>query len=138
MLKSELVSDATASDDTNQFVLESLGLEHDGPVQYMLMRSEYADQIVVCALVGGEIIGNDLNLTPVGTGAYEALCLLPGDEVAMYALSDNDETMAQQIPNTIAEHKTGARLCFIGSNLVERQAQIFKAFALGDAKRIAA
>ena len=55
MLKSELVSDATASDDTNQFVLESLGLEHDGPVQYMLMRSEYADQIVVCALVGGEL-----------------------------------------------------------------------------------
>ena len=138
MFKSEIVSHATASAETNQFVLESLGVEHDGPVQYMVMKSEYAGERIYCALVGGEIVGNDVNLTPVGSGAYEALCSLPGDEITLYALSDDDEVMAQQVPEIIASHKTGARLCFISNNLVERQAQILRAFSLYSAKQLAA
>ncbi len=138
MFKSEIATNVTASPATNQFVLNSLGLEHKDHVQYMVLKSEFAGQEIYCALAGGEIIDNDINLTPVGTGAYEALCSLPGEEVELYALSDDDEIMAQQVPGIIEQHTSGSRLCFISSNLVERQAQIMKAFSLNAGAQIAA
>lgn len=138
MFKSEIATNATASAETNQFVLNSLGLTHEDHIQYMVMKSEFAGQEIYCALAGGEIVDNDINLTPVGTGAYEALCSVPGDEVELYALSDDDEIMAQQVPGIIEQHQTGSRICFISSNLVERQAQIMKAFSLNKGAQIAA
>ena len=138
MLKSEIVTNAAASAETNRLVLNSLGLEHEGPIQYMVLKSQFSGQEMYCALVGGEIVGDDINLTPVGTGAYEALCSLPGDDIQMYALSDDDEIMAQQIPGILEQQKTGSRLCFISSNLVERQRQVMSAFALTKARRLAA
>jgi len=139
MIKSEMAVNAQASAETNQFVLNSLGLdEHEGHIQYMVIKSKYSEEEIYCALAGGQVTDSDINLTPVGTGAYEALCSLPGDDVEMYALSDDDEIMSQQIPNIIAQHKTGSRLCFISNTLVERQTQIFNAFALDDAAEEAA
>ena len=139
MLKSEVAVNAHASAETNQFVLNSLGLEaHEGHIQYMVIKSKYSEEEIYCALAGGQITDTDINLTPVGTGAYEALCSIPGDEVAMYALSDNDDIMAQQIPGIIEQHKTGSRICFISDNLVERQTQILSAFSMDDAAQQAA
>lgn len=139
MIKSEMAVNAHASAETNQFVLNSLGLEaHDGHIQYMVIKSKYSEEEIYCALAGGQVTDTDINLTPVGTGAYEALCSIPGDEVAMYALSDDDAIMAEQIPGIIAQHKTGSRICFISDNLVERQPQILTAFALDNATQQAA
>jgi len=103
-----------------------------------VMKSEFGGQEIYCALAGGEIVDNDVNLTPVGTGAYEALCSVPGDEIELYALSDDDEIMAEQVSGIIEQHMSGSRLCFISSNLVERQAQIMKAFSLNAGAQIAA
>jgi hypothetical protein len=139
MIKSEMAVNAHASAETNQFVLNSLGLAaHDGHIQYMVIKSKYSDEEIYCAIAGGEVTETDINLTPVGTGVYEALCSIPGDEIAMYALSDDDDIMAEQIPNLIAQHKTGSRLCFISDNLIARQKQIFDAFALENAGQVAA
>lgn len=138
MFKSEIATNASASRETNQFVLNSLGLSHQDDVQYMVLKSEFAGEEIYCALAGGEIVDNEINLTPVGTGAYEALCSVPGDEIELYALSDDDEIMAQQVPGIIEQHTTGSRLCFISSNLVERQAQIMKAFSLCANAQVAA
>jgi|GEM_PF-2918370 len=138
MFKSEIVTHAAASAETNRLVLNSLGLEHEGPIQYMVLKSDVAGEEVFSALVGGEIVGDDINLTPVGTGAYEALCSLPGEEVQLFALSDDDEIMAQQVPGIIEQQRNGSRLCFISSNLVERQQQIMDAFSLVKAKNLAA
>jgi len=138
MFKSEIATNATASNATNQLVLNSLGLTHEDHIQYMVMKSEIGGEQIYCALAGGEIIDNDINLTPVGTGAYEALCSVPGDEIELYALSDDDEIMAQQVPGILEQHASGSRLCFISSNLVERQAQIMKAFSLNAGAQIAA
>ncbi|NRA61410.1 MAG: hypothetical protein HRU25_10975 [Psychrobium sp.] len=138
MFKSEIATNATASQATNQLVLNSLGLEHDGQVQYMVIKSEFSGEEIYCALAGGEIVDNDINLTPVGTGAYEALDSLPGEEIQLYALSDDDDIMAEQVPGIMAMQKTGSRLCFISSNLVERQTQIMKAFAMTSTKQLAA
>jgi len=139
MLKSEIAVNAKASAETNQFVLNSLGLEpHDGHIQYMVIKSDVSGEEIYCALVGGEIVGNDINLSPVGTGAYEALCSIPGDEIAMYALSDNDEIMEQQIPNVLKQYKSGSRICFISNSLVERQTQILNAFSMDEAAQQAA
>ena len=134
MIKSEMAVNAQASAETNQFVLNSLGLEeHDGHIQYMVIKSKFSQEEIYCAIAGGQVTDTDINLTPVGTGAYEALCSIPGDDVAMYALSADDEVMAEQIPSIIAQHKTGSRLCFVSDNLVERQTQILSAFALDNA-----
>jgi len=138
MFKSEIVTSAAASAETNRLVLNSLGLEHQGPIQYMVLKSDVAGEEVFSALVGGEIIGDDINLTPVGTGAYEALCSLPGEEIQLYALSDDDDIMAQQIPGILEQQTNGSRLCFISSSLVERQQQIMDAFSLVKAKNLAA
>jgi len=138
MFKSEIVTNAAASAETNRLVLNSLGLEHEGPIQYMVLKSEIAGEEIFSALVGGEIIGDDINLTPVGTGAYEALCSLPGEEIQLYALSDDDEVMAQQIPGILEQQRSGSRLCFISSSLVERQQQIMDAFSLTKVKSLAA
>lgn len=138
MFKSEIATHAVASAATNQLVLNSLGLTHDDHIQYMVIKSEFAGQEIYCALAGGEIIDNDVNLTPVGTGAYEALCSIPGDDVELYALSDDDDVMAQQVPGILEQHTTGSRICFISSNLVERQTQIMKAFSLSKGAQIAA
>lgn len=130
MLKSKILTDISASPATNQLVLKSLGLDHSGPIQYMVMKSEIDGEEVLCALAGGKIVGNDINLTPTGTGAYEVLDSLPGEDIQLYALSDDDEVMALQIPSIIEKQKTGSRLCFISDSLVERQHQIMKAFSL--------
>ena len=87
MFKSEIVTSAAVSAETNRLVLASLENEHQGPVQYMVIKIECSGQEIYCALAGGEIVGDDINLTPVGTGAYEALSSLPGDEIQMFALS---------------------------------------------------
>ena len=134
MIKSEMAVNAHASAETNEFVLNSLGLDaHEGHIQYMVIKSKYSNEEIYCALAGGHVTDSNINLSPVGTGAYEALCSIPGDEIAMYALSGDDEIMAEQIPDIIAQHKTGSRICFISDNLVERQPQILTAFALGNA-----
>jgi len=138
MFKSEIATNATASIETNKFVLNSLGLGDSEHIQYMVMKSEFSGQEIYCALAGGEIVNDDINLTPVGTGAYEALCSMPGDEIEMYALSDDDDIMAQQVPGIIEQHTNGSRLCFISSNLVERQSQIMKAFSLSHGAQVAA
>lgn len=130
MLKSEIITDITASPETNKFVLESFGLEHAGQMQYMVMKSEIDGEKILCALAGGSIVGNDVNLTAIGTGAYEALDSLPGDDIQLYALSDDDDVMVEQIPSILEMQKTGSRLCFISNSLVERQQQIMKAFSL--------
>lgn len=137
MFKSEIVTSAVATPETNRLVLDSLASGHQGPVQYMVLKSEYSGQEIYSALAGGEIVGDDINLTPVGTGAYEALSSLPGDEIQLFALSDNDEVMARQIPSILAQQKTGSRLCFISANLVERQQQIMNAFALPQVEGLA-
>lgn len=138
MFKSQIVEHAAATPETNRLVVASLGLEHQGPIQYMVLKSEFSGEQIYCALAGGDIVGNDINLTPVGTGAYEALCSLPGDEIQLFALSDDDEVMKQQIPGILEQQKTGSRLCFISSNLVERQQQIMNAFAMPTAQSLAA
>ncbi|MDP2560846.1 hypothetical protein [Psychrobium sp. 1_MG-2023] len=138
MFKSEMATNAHASAETNRLVLNSLGLDYQEEVQYMVIKSEFSGEEIYCALAGGEIVENDINLTPVGTGAYEALCSIPGDEVQLYALSDDDEIMAQQIPGILEQQKTGSRLCFISSNLVERQQQIMKAFSMRKGQKLAA
>lgn len=138
MFKSEIATNAVASAETNRLVLASLGLEHHGEIQYMVLKSEVDGQDVYCALAGGEIVDNDINLTPVGTGAYEALCSLPGDEIQMFALSDDDEVMAQQIPGILEQQRAGSRLCFISSNLVERQQQVMSAFGMPKSRSLAA
>jgi hypothetical protein len=138
MFKSEIAANARASVETDQMVLNSLGLEHEGHVQYMVIKSEFSGEEIYCALAGGEIIDNDINLTPVGTGAYEALDSIPGEEIALYALSEDDDVLAQQIPGIMEQHKTGDRICFISDTLVERQSQIMAAFAMDNAGQQAA
>ena len=134
MIKSEMAVDAHASAETNEFVLNSLGLENrEGLIKYMVMKSKFSNEEIYCAIAGGKITDSDINLTPVGTGAYEALSSMPGEEIEMYALSNDDEVMKEQIPAIIAQHKTGSRICFISENIVERQTQILSAFALDDA-----
>lgn len=130
MLNSEIITDISASPETNKLVLESFGLKHAGHMQYMVMKSEINGEKIMCALAGGNIEGNDVNLTAIGTGAYEALDSLPGDEIQLYALSEDDDIMAEQIPGILEMQKTGSRLCFISDSLVERQQQIMKAFSL--------
>lgn len=133
MLKSEIIKDITASPETNKFVLETFDIEHAGQMQYMVMKSEIDGERIMCALAGGSIVGNDVNLTAIGTGAYEALDSLPGDDIQLYALSDDDDVMVQQIPGILKMQKTGSRLCFISDSLVARKQQIMKAFSLTDA-----
>jgi len=134
MIKSEMAVNAQASVETNEFVLNSLGLEeHDGHIQYMVIKSKFSQEEIYCAIAGGQVTDTDINLTPIGTGAYEALSSIPGDDIEMYELSADDDVMAEQIPNIISQHKTGSRICFVSDNLVEREEQILTAFALENA-----
>ena len=130
MYQSQMITDAVVSDETNVAVCTSLGLSPQSPVQYMVFKTQLDDRSVTCCLAGGKVEGEEAHLTPVGTGAYEALQSISGNEIQVILLEDDDEAMKVQVSEIIANSTDGDRLCFISDKLVERQELLQSVFNL--------
>lgn len=128
MYQSHLITDAAASDETNAIVAQCLGIKHDGPVQYLVFKTDTGQQQLLCCLSGGTVQEGEVQLTPVGTGAYEALESQPGNDIQLYVLKDDEASLADQVNKILQLHVTGDRLCFISDRLVERQALLTQLF----------
>ena len=130
MLKSQMLTDVFASDETNQLVCDSLGIQVSGALHFMVFRTDIGDQSFHCALAGGTVEDDEVVLTPVGTGAYESLESIDGNEIELYVLPTEEAAIREEIPALLATHKNGDRLCFISEQLVERRPMLNEVFNL--------
>ena len=130
MYQSQMITDAVVSDETNVAVCTSLGLSPQSPIQYMVFQTQVGDKTYRCCFAGGTVDENNVNLTPIGSGAYEALQSLPGNDIQLFLLQDDEEALRSQVAEILDAHQDGDRLCFISDTLVERQALLSEIFSL--------
>ena len=128
-----LVTNVTANQDTNAAILEMLELAQDQVVQYHVYEVAYKAKRIFCCLSGGVIENNEIQFTPVGLGAFEAMTNIYTEREPEYFaeqiviaggnLSAQIEEVFERVPND-------ARVCFVGDINGELKAELGKYFTL--------
>lgn len=112
-----LVTNVTANPETNVAVLEMLEMDPSQNVQYHVYEVAYNDKKIYCCLSGGVIENNEIQFTPVGLGAFEAMTNIPAEnEFEYYAdeLNLNEGSITEQIMAIFEKVPNNARVCLIG------------------------
>lgn len=128
-----LLTNVTANQDTNHAILEILELEKDQQVQYHVYEVAYFEKQIFCCLSGGVIEDNEIQFTPVGLGAFEALTNIADDESSEYFAEQielTEDGIAAQIEAVFSRVPDKSRVCFIGNLNDEMQNELGKYFTL--------
>lgn len=129
-----LLSDVTANHDTNKVILDMLEMDERHELQYHVYEVAYGAKQIFCCLSGGEVENNEIQFTPVGLAAFEALTNVKSDgEVeyfAEYISESNAENLAQQIEEVFDRVPNGARVCFVGDITGALKDELGKYFTL--------
>lgn len=129
-IKSTLIAEADAGEKVNKMVLDSLNIQHEGHVQYMVMETQYNGKTVYVACAGGEIDGDQVTFTPVGLGAVYALCNLEGEGDIWVKELGAGETLQENILQQLAEVPEQAKVCFVGDVAGKLNGKLNSAFNL--------
>ncbi len=129
-INSELMTNISASQETNQQIVEMLGMEHDGDIQYHVYHTQADDKEVYCCLSGGLVENNEIVFTPIGLAAFEALSQVSEQEDNFYAeeLKIENGSIKSQVEAVLKKVPSFAKVCFIGDmtgDLKESIAEIF-------------
>lgn len=128
-----LLTNVSANQDTNQAILEILELETDQEVQYHVYEVAYHTKRIYCCLSGGVIEDNEIQFTPVGLGAFEALSNIDDDESSEYFAEQIEldaEGIAAQIEAVFERVPNNSRVCFVGNLNEEMRNELGKYFTL--------
>ena len=134
MFQSQIIQGAYASEQRNQAVLESMGILHKGPIQYMVFKTQFENKEYYCCCSGGELIGSNVYFTPIGEGAAEALALLDvegndKDNIHVYSLQcQDDKSLQEQVKELLSPLPDRSRVCFVGDILGVLKGKIEQAF----------
>jgi hypothetical protein len=112
-----LVTNVTANPETNMAVLEMLEMETTQDVQYHVYEVAFGEKKIYCCLSGGVIENNEIQFTPVGLGAFEAMTNIDdGAEVEYFAdyISAEEGPISEQLIEIFAKVPNNARVCLIG------------------------
>ena len=111
-----LVTNVTANPETNAAVLEMLEMDSRHAIQYHVYEVAYGEKKIYCCLSGGVIEDNEIQFTPVGLGAFEAMTNIEDDaEVEYFADAiDTDSSVADQLHQIFSKVPNNARVCLIG------------------------
>jgi len=132
-ITSEIISNISASVETNQSILSMLEMEHQGEVLYHVYNTLADGKQVYCCLSGGQIENNEIVFTPIGFGAFEAMTTIASDaEPQYYAefLSTSAGPVRAQIETVLARVPEGSRVVFVGDMTGELKGEIEQVFKL--------
>jgi hypothetical protein len=128
-----LVTNVTANQDTNIAVLEMLNMDVNQNVQYHVYEVAFEDKKIFCCLSGGFIEDNEIQFTPVGLGAFEAMTNIQTDTEFEYFADEINKangSIATQIEEIFARVPNNARVCLIGDIVGELKDELSKYFKL--------
>ena len=132
-INSELMTDISASQETNQEILAMLGMqEHTGAVQYHVYHTMVDDKEVYCCLSGGIVENNEITFTPIGLGAFEALTRINPEQADYFAeeLKISNGSIKAQVEEVLMKVPAKAKVCFIGDMTGELKESIAELFPL--------
>lgn len=127
-----LVTNVTANPETNAAVLEMLDMDARHEVQYHVYEVAFNEKKIYCCLSGGVIENNEIQFTPVGLGAFEAMTNIEdGVDVEYFADAINTESsLAQQLDQIFSKVPNNARVCLIGDITGDLKAELADHFKL--------
>ena len=128
-----LVTNVTANQDTNIAVLEMLKMDVNQDVQYHVYEVAYEDKKIFCCLSGGVIEDNQIQFTPVGLGAFEAMTNIKTEAEFEYFADEINKangSISTQIEEIFARVPNNARVCLIGDITGELKDELSKYFKL--------
>ncbi|GAA0290904.1 hypothetical protein [Psychrosphaera haliotis] len=127
-----LLSDVTANKETNQAILEMLDINEAHDLQYHVYEVAFGDKQIFCCLSGGVIENNEIQFTPVGLAAFEALTNIKEMPEAEYFADfiNTEKNIAEQIETVFARVPNGAKVCFVGDITGELKEELSKFFTM--------
>ncbi len=127
-----LLSDVTANQDTNQAILEMLDINENHELQYHVYEVAFGDKQIFCCLSGGVIENNEIQFTPVGLAAFEALTNVKKENECEYFADfiDTAANISEQIETVFNRVPSGSKVCFIGDITGELKSELSKYFTM--------
>lgn len=127
-----LVTNVTANPETNAAVLEMLEMDTSRDVQYHVYEVAYNEKKIYCCLSGGIIENNEIQFTPVGLGAFEAMTNIEdGVEVEYFADAiDTNSSVTEQLHEIFSKVPNNARVCLVGDITGALKAELSDHFRL--------
>lgn len=127
-----LVTNVTANPETNVAVLEMLEMETTQDVQYHVYEVAYEGKKIHCCLSGGVIENNEIQFTPVGLGAFEAMTNIEAaSDVEYFAdFIDSESSIEEQLEVIFGNVPDNARVCLVGDITGELKAELANFFRL--------
>lgn len=128
-----LLTNVTANPETNMAVLEMLEMEPTQDVQYHVYEVAFGDKKIFCCLSGGVIENNEIQFTPIGLGAFEAMTNISGETEAEYFadyISPEEGSVSDQLAEIFAKVPNNARVCLIGDITGELKQELAEHFRL--------
>lgn len=127
-----LVTNVTANPETNAAVLEMLEMDTTHDVQYHVYEVAYNEKKIYCCLSGGVIENNEIQFTPVGLGAFEAMTNIEADADAEYYADaiDSNTSVTEQLHEIFSKVPNNARVCLIGDITGALKAELADHFRL--------
>jgi hypothetical protein len=115
-INSELLTNVTASEETNKELLEMLKLDHDGDIQFHVYHTQVDDKQLYCCLSGGVVENNEIVFTPIGLGAFEALTNIEVEQDTYYAeeLKVENGPIKSQVEAVLSKVPADSKVCFVG------------------------
>jgi len=130
-----LLTNVTANQDTNLAILEMLDLQQadEKEIQYHVYEVSYEGKKIFCCLSGGVIENNEIQFTPVGLAAFEAMTNIEAEQDAEYFAEQIDldaGELSSQIEDVFSRVPDQARVCFVGNLDDKLQSELGKYFTL--------
>lgn len=128
-----LVTNVTANQDTNMAVLAMLEMDVNQAVQYHVYEVAFGDKMIFCCLSGGVIEDNEIQFTPIGLGAFEAMTNIETEvEFEYFAdeINKSNGSISDQIEEIFTRVPNNARVCLIGDITGELKDELSKYFKL--------
>lgn len=127
-----LVTNVTANPETNAAVLEMLEMDTTRDVQYHVYEVAFGEKKIFCCLSGGIIENNEIQFTPIGLGAFEAMTNISDSEGVEYFADaiDTNSSVTEQLEEIFTKVPNNARVCLIGDITGELKAELADHFKL--------
>ncbi|PAJ76028.1 hypothetical protein CJF42_01975 [Pseudoalteromonas sp. NBT06-2] len=131
-INSELLTNVTASEETNKQILDILQLDHQGDIQFHVYHTLVDDKEIYCCLSGGIVENNEIVFTPVGLGAFEALTNVKVEQDNYYAeeLKVENGSIQAQIEAVFNKVPAESKICFVGDMTGTLKSSISEIFPL--------
>lgn len=127
-----LVTNVTANPETNAAVLEMLEMDTSRDVQYHVYEVAFNEKKIYCCLSGGVIENNEIQFTPVGLGAFEAMTNIEGGADIEYFADaiDTNSSVTEQLNEIFSKVPNNARVCLVGDITGALKAELSDHFRL--------